>query len=145
MEDKPLSESSEIPGRRLTPLHGETPESGADSILAKATNPDLATKTADVVDSVVNVVRTRVVNPVERAATYVVLGIFSLFAGSLLLVLLCIGLFRFLMMFLNMIPGGPYEWAAYLIMGGIFLSGGLFMMSKRRGIRPPGDEGPQAE
>lgn len=140
MEDKPLNDSHEPPGRRLTPIHGGSSSVAENPVLSKVTDPDLATKAADMVDSVVDVVRNRVVSPIERAATYVALAIFSLFAGSVLLVLLCIGLFRLLMMLLNMIPGGPHEWAAYLIMGGIFLTAGLFMMRKRQKIKPPGEE-----
>lgn len=88
------------------------------------------------VDSVVDIVRGRVVRPVERAATYVILSVFSLFAGTVFLILISIGLFRLLMMILNLVPGGPHEWAAYLIMAGIFLAAGLLVMRKRRNIRP---------
>lgn len=143
MEDKPLNDPSptpDAPGRRLTPIHGDSSAAAENPVVAKVTDPDLATKAADMVDSVVDVVRNRVVSPIERAATYVILAIFSLFAGSVLLILLCVGLFRLLMMLLNIIPGGPHEWAAYLIMGGIFLAAGMFMMRKRRNIKPPGEE-----
>ncbi|RIK08292.1 MAG: hypothetical protein DCC49_09140 [Acidobacteria bacterium] len=143
MEDEPLNDpdaAPSAPGRRLTPIHGGPSGAAENSVISKVTDPDLATKTADMVDSVVDVVRNRVVSPIERAATYVILAIFSLFAGSVLLVLLCVGLFRLLMMLLNIIPGGPHEWAAYLIMGGIFLTTGMFMMRKRRNIKPPGED-----
>lgn len=143
MEDKPHNNPNpapDLPGRRLTPIHGDSAKAAGNPVIAKVTDPDLATKAADVVDGVVDVVRNRVVRPIERAATIVMLTIFSLFAGTVLLVLLCVGLFRLLMMLLNTIPGGPHEWAAYLIMGGIFLGAGLFIMCKRRNIKPPGDE-----
>lgn len=143
MEDNPVNDPNAVPdapGRRLTPIHGASSTAADSPVISRVTDPDLATKAADVVDSVVDVVRNRVVSPIERAATYVILAIFSLFAGAVLLVLLCVGLFRLFMMLLNIIPGGPHEWAAYLMMGGIFLAAGMFMMRKRRDIKPPGDE-----
>lgn len=128
-------DESTAPGTRLTPIHpsGEA-ETKTTSLTSALTQPDLATKTADMVDQVVDVVQTKVVKPVELSATYVVLGVFSAFAAIALAVMICVGLFRLLVILLNLIPGSPYVWLAYFILGGIFLGAGVFCMRKRSKI-----------
>lgn len=144
MEQQPPT--GDQPARRLTPIHGEPRDASTPApVLDRLTQPDLATKIADLVDTVVDVVRNRVVNPVERAAIYIVLGLFSLFAGLTLVVLLLVGLFRLLVGLLNLLPGAPYVWLAYLIMGGIFLGLGVFTMRKRAKIVVDESDAPEKQ
>jgi hypothetical protein len=87
---------------------------------------DWTTDAADTVERVVVIVRDKTVVPAQTITKAIVYG---LVAGSLVsaaLLLLFVGLFRALDVYL---PGGV--WAAYLVLGGIFVIAGVFCWSRR--------------
>ena len=92
-----------------------------------ATEGDWAAQTADKIDRVIDSVRSKTSEPVERVARIVVYGLVAAFLGIAALVLLAIVVVRVLDV---AIPGEV--WPAHLITGGIFTLAGLLLWRKRR-------------
>lgn len=94
---------------------------------------DWAAETADLIERTVGNVRERVVEPAERAARVVVLGVLVGLVATAMLVLVLIGLFHGLVILANLATPGPDDnaWIAWLVLGGIMWAGGAFMWSKR--------------
>ncbi len=84
------------------------------------------TQIADKIDQAVVTVRDRTVTPAEKATRYVVYGTLAAFCVLTALLLLAVAMFRILTLFLPI-------WAAWLILGGIFISGGGFLWTRRTG------------
>lgn len=80
------------------------------------------------VEEVVSLVRDRTITPVLRVVQYVVFGLLALSIVALLAVLGAVGLVRILDNYLF----HQRVWASYVIVGGIFSAGGLFLMRMRR-------------
>lgn len=88
---------------------------------------DWTTQVADAVDNVVEIARERAVEPVESIGRGVVYGLLAAFFFVTAGVLLAVGSFRALVVYL------PEDvWAAHLVVGGIFVVAGLFLWTKRR-------------
>lgn len=87
---------------------------------------DWTADAADTVEQVVATVRDRTVVPARAAAKAVVYGLLVGFFAATALILLAIGAFRFLDIW---IPAGV--WASYLIVGGILVIGGVLAWTKR--------------
>ena len=87
---------------------------------------DWAGQAADAVVTVVDTVREKTTGPVLTVARAIVYGIIGLFAVLVALVLLTVALVRFTNVYL---PGGV--WAAHLLIGSIFILGGLLVWRKR--------------
>lgn len=87
---------------------------------------DWTTDAADAVERVVSTVRDRAVVPVQSATRAVVFGLLAAFLGVPALVFLVIGAFRLVD---NYLPGEV--WSAWLLFGGIFVTAGAFLWSKR--------------
>jgi hypothetical protein len=94
---------------------------------------DWTTQAADAIENAVAVVRDKTVVPARKATTAVVYGLLATFFVATATVLLLIGLFRVLVVLTGEV------WAAYLIVGGIFVVGGTFCWSKRA---PRASKGP---
>jgi hypothetical protein len=86
---------------------------------------DWTTQTADAIETAVATVRDRTVVPARKATKAVVYGLLAAFFGLTAAVLAVIGLFRVLVVLTGEV------WAAYAIVGGIFVIGGAFCWSKR--------------
>ncbi len=90
---------------------------------------DWTADAADTVEQVVATVRDRTVVPARAAAKAVVYGLLVGFFAATALILLAIGTFRFLDIW---IPAGV--WASYLIVGGILVIGGVLAWTKRHAV-----------
>ena len=89
--------------------------------------PDWTDQVADSIENAVVTVRDKTVVPVERIVAYVVAGLFLLFLITALGILLSVGTFRLVDVYL---PNG--SWATWLVFGGVFMAGGLLLLSLRR-------------
>ena len=85
-------------------------------------------KVANAVEGVAETVRSKAVRPLEMVARAIVYGIVVAFVGLVLAILVAVGTIRVLNVYLF----AGQEWASYLIVGGIFLLGGLFLSSRKR-------------
>jgi hypothetical protein len=91
-----------------------------------AAEPDWADQAADAVVNVVDLVREKTTGQVLTAARAIVYGLIGVFAGIVALVLLIVALVRFADIWL---PGDV--WGAYLLIGVLFLVGGLLVWRRR--------------
>lgn len=114
----------ETPGTRLTPIHGTEAPSGG-----RLADPELPAKVADLVESAVDIVREKVVEPLERAVRAIVIGTLVTIIICAALVLVSAFAFRLLVELLAL--AGIPVWVAHAISGGIFLWAGLFCWAKR--------------
>ena len=96
---------------------------GASSTL----DSDWAAQTADSIERVVEGIRSKTTDPLERAVRIVVYGVLATIVGGVAGVLLVAALVRALD---TAIPGPV--WSAHLTLGGIFTLTGLFLWTKRR-------------
>jgi hypothetical protein len=87
---------------------------------------DWTTQAADTIEKTVVAIRDRTVEPATRAANYVVYGVFAACCAFVAVLLLAIVLFRVL-------TYGVPVWAAWMILGGIFVVGGVFCWTRRTG------------
>ena len=86
---------------------------------------DWTTQAADAIENAVSTVRDKTVVPARKATKAVVYGLLVTFFVLTASVMLVIGLFRILVVLTGEV------WAAYLIVGGIFVIGGTFCWAKR--------------
>ena len=84
------------------------------------------TQAADTIEKTVVAIRDRTVEPATRAANYVVYGVFAACCALTALLLLTIVMFRALTYAMPV-------WAAWMLLGGIFVLGGLFCWTRRAG------------
>lgn len=110
----------------MPPLDGAAAAIGA----AGATlTDDLAGKLTGKVEDVVSLIRDRAIKPVATAVRFLIFGLVALAVGGLLAVLFAIFSIRVLD---NEVPPFHHRvWASYLIVGGIFWLGGVFISRKR--------------
>ena len=85
---------------------------------------DWTTQAADAVEKAVVLVRDKTVLPAQQGAKVVVYGFLTAFFALTAFMLVTILLFRVLVIAVPV-------WAAWLIIGGIFLLGGWFCWSRR--------------
>jgi hypothetical protein len=88
---------------------------------------DWTDEVADSIENAVVMVRDKTVVPVERVVAYVVAGFFLMFLLMALGILLMVGAFRLVDVYL---PDG--SWATWLVFGGVFMVGGVLLLSLRR-------------
>ena len=81
---------------------------------------------ADTIEKTVVAIRDRTVEPATRGANYVIYGVFAACCVLTALLLLTIVLFRVLTYAMPV-------WAAWMLLGGIFVVGGLFLWTRRSG------------
>ncbi len=87
---------------------------------------DWAADTADRIDHVVAVIRSKTSDRLVGVARLVVYGLLAAVMGTMALILLLIAAIRFLDAY---IPRGV--WIPYMALGAIFVVAGLFLWSKR--------------
>ena len=92
-----------------------------------AGDPDWPAKAADQVVNLVDQIRDKTTGPAIRAARAMVFGMLVTILGLTALVLLVIGLVRFVDVY---VPGGV--WVAHLIVGLLFVLVGWFLWTKRQ-------------
>ncbi len=90
---------------------------------------DLTTSIGETLDKFVDTVRNKIVNPARATAKGIVYGIFAVILLGMAVVLFIILIFRLLTL-------GLPAWAAYTILGGIFVVAGLFCWSRRNPKTP---------
>lgn len=105
----------------------QQPEHHAPSLPSMADLDDLPTKGADAVDAVVDFIQNKAVRPLTLATRAIVFGIIVLAAAIVTLTLLSITLVRVLTVY---IPGNRV-WVSDLIVGVIFVAGGIAAWSQR--------------
>jgi hypothetical protein len=103
------------------------PEQHAPSLPSMAALDDLPTKGADAVDAVVDFIQNKAVRPLTLATRAIVFGIIVLTAAVVTLTLLSITLVRLLTVY---IPGNRV-WVSDLIVGVVFVAGGIAAWSQR--------------
>jgi len=89
---------------------------------------DWTVQTADTIDRVVTTIRSKTSDPLVGIARWVVFGLLAAIVVTLALVLLAIASVRALIVYLPF--GDDRVWAAYLIVGGIFVLAGLLLFRK---------------
>ena len=89
--------------------------------------PDWTDQVADTIENAVVTVRDKTVVPAERLVAIVTAGLFTLFLAGALGLLAAVGVFRLVDVY---VPSG--SWAAWLIFGGVFTTGGVLLLSLRR-------------
>jgi hypothetical protein len=104
--------------------------SARDGSTAASRGDDWATTTADTIERVVDSVRSKTAEPAERIARVLVFGVLAAIVGLAAGILLTVGLFRGVVVLLDVV-WQPEVWLAYLILGGIFVLAGLFLWRKR--------------
>jgi len=87
---------------------------------------DWTTDAANAIDNAIGLVRERTVEPVQAVARAIVYGLLAALVLIPALVLLTIALFRVLT-----IAFGGRAWAAWSVLGGIFVVAGWFCWSRR--------------
>ena len=86
---------------------------------------DWTTQAADAIENAVSTVRDRTVVPARKATKAVVYGLLATFFVGTAAIMALIALFRVLVVITGEV------WAAYLIVGGIFVIGGTFCWAMR--------------
>ena len=94
---------------------------------------DWTTQAADAIENAVSTVRDKTVVPARKATKAVVYGLLATFFVGTAGIMALIALFRVLVVITGEV------WAAYLIVGGIFVIGGTFCWAKRA---PRASKGP---
>lgn len=89
--------------------------------------PDWTDQVADTIENTVVTVRDKTVVPAERLVAIITAGLFILFLAVALGILAAVGVFRLVDVY---VPSG--SWATWLAFGGVFLAGGVFLLSLRR-------------
>jgi hypothetical protein len=89
--------------------------------------PDWTDQVADTIENAVVTVRERTVVPAERLVAIVTAGLFILFLAGALGILAAVGVFRLVDVY---VPSG--SWATWLVFGGVFMAGGVLLLSLRR-------------
>jgi len=84
------------------------------------------TQAADTIEKTGVAIRDRTVEPATRAANYVIYGVFAACCVLTALLLLTIVMFRALTYAMPV-------WAAWMLLGGIFVVAGLFCWTRRAG------------
>lgn len=87
---------------------------------------DWPAKATDQIVNLVDQIRDKTTGPAIRAARAMVFGFLATMLGTAALVLLVVGLVRFVDVY---VPGGV--WVAHAIVGGLFVGVGLWLWSKR--------------
>ena len=96
------------------------------------TDPNWAADIADTIERVVGTVRDRTTKPLVTASRGVVFGLLAAILGVVALTLLIIAASRGLQALLDIWFSHTVSvYVSYLIVGGIFCLGGLFVLSKR--------------
>lgn len=85
---------------------------------------DWTSQAADAIEKTVVAIRDRTVEPANRAARAVIFGVFAACCVATALFFVTIVLFRVLT---YVVP----VWAAWMIIGGIFIIGGTFLWTRR--------------
>ena len=88
---------------------------------------DWTDQVADTIENAVVTVRDKTVVPVERLVAYLVAGLFLLFLVGAIGILGAVFAFRLVDVYL---PSG--SWATWLVFGGVFMVGGVLLLSLRR-------------
>jgi hypothetical protein len=104
-----------------------TPEHHAPSLPGLPALDDLPAKGVDAVDSIVEFIQVKAVRPLTLATRAIVFGIIVLAAAIVTLTLLSIILIRFLTVY---IPGNRV-WVSDLIVGTVFVAGGIAAWTQR--------------
>ena len=84
------------------------------------------TQAADTIEKTVVAIRDRTVEPATRGANYVIYGVFAVCCVLTAVLLFTIVLFRVLTYAMPV-------WAAWMLLGGIFVLAGLFAWTRRSG------------
>lgn len=103
-----------------------SPSRPAGAVSLHPAEPDWTEQVADAIDTAVNAVRDKTVVPAQKLVAAIVAGLLAGVLGGVAAILLAIGAFRALSIYL------PEDvWAADLLVGGIFTAAGLFCWSRR--------------
>ena len=103
-----------------------SPSRPVGAVSLHTAEPDWTEQVADAIDNAVLTVRDKTVVPAQKLVRAVVAGLLAGVLASVALILLAIGSFRALAVYL------PEDvWLAHLILGGILTAGGLFCWSRR--------------
>jgi len=105
--------------------------SSSDNLPVPRPDDDWPTQAADQVEKIVQTVHDRAIKPIETVARAIVYGLIVLAAAIVALTVLAIALVRLVNSYL---PGDV--WGAHLLVGGLFVVGGLVLWMGRRAPDP---------
>jgi hypothetical protein len=98
---------------------------------------DWAAQAADTIERAVGNVRDRTTGPAITVARGVVYGTFAVLVGLAAMVLATVGAFRLIDNYLpSAVFGDEHTWAAYLILGLVFVIAGAVLWARRHGRVP---------
>ena len=110
-----------------------SPASPTPPPAAAADQPDWPAQAADAIVEQVGKVRDRTTGPAIKLSGYLVFGAFAALLGTVALLLLLIGAFRALVVYLpEAVFGEDHTWAAYTILGAVLVLGGMFTSRKMK-------------
>jgi hypothetical protein len=113
---------------------GSSVRHNRDSASPAHPSDDWAAQAADTIERAVTTVRDRTTGPALSAARAVVYGTFAALVGVAALALATIAAFRLIDNYLpDAVFGEEHTWAAYLILGLVFVSAGAILWVRRRG------------
>jgi hypothetical protein len=100
---------------------------------APAPEADWPAQAADKIEQVVGSVRDKTTGPALTVARAVVYGLFAVLVGSVVAVLLIVAAVRLIDVYLpDSVFGEDHMWAAYLILGLVFMVGAAVLWPRRR-------------
>jgi hypothetical protein len=103
-----------------------SPSRPAGAVSFPGADSDWTEQVADAIDSAVSTVREKTVVPAQKVVRAIVAGLLAGVLAGVAVVLLAVGGFRALTVYL------PEDaWTGYLVLGGIFTVAGLFCWSRR--------------
>jgi hypothetical protein len=87
---------------------------------------------ADVIVKSVDTLRDKTTGPVQKAARALVYGLLAAVLGTMVAILLIIGLVRFIDSIVGLFMDPPHIWLTYLIVGVLFTVAGYVVFRRRR-------------
>ena len=127
----PPSPAVGAPARPTGTTAGPGPAHAAGSV-GNILSGDWPVQAADVIVKGVDTLRDKTTGPVQKAARALVYGLLAAVLGTMVAILLLIGLVRLIDSIVGLFMDEPRIWVTYLILGVLFTVVGAFVFRRRR-------------